>query len=95
MARHRGDHGLAWEPEWPTVELKRPAPGRAKRRRDWAIDAGQVVVGVCALVHVAAIALIWSGHPKPAEGAVWSAVLGSWVAICAVVAGLLQRWRRD
>lgn len=91
--RHH-DQGVCWEPDWPTVELKRPAPG-APRRRDWGVDAGQAVVVFCALIHVAAIALIWSGHPKPVEGAVWSAVIGSWVVICGVVAVFLQRCRRD
>lgn len=93
--RHR-DEGLAWVPEeWLTVELKQPAGVQPRPRHDWLVTVLQALVVIAALIQVTFIALIWSGDPTPAEGAMWSAVFGSWVPISAAMWLVLQRSRRD
>lgn len=91
--QHRGDDGLVWVPDWPTVELKAaPAP---RRRTDWPVAIGQTVVIVATLIQLGFIGLVWSGHPALVEGAVWTAAFGSWVLAAHPVWLVLQRCRRD
>lgn len=96
MSRHRPrpaaetDDGLIWIPDYPAMPARTVRP-----RRDWLADLMQAGVILAALIQIGFIALIWSGHPKPVEGAVWTVVFGSWDLIAAAMWLVLQRVRRD